>query len=141
MKKISIRHCFFVLMLVSLGCSGPIGLAQSSSSAQAAANSSAALAAGIGQIQHVVFIVKENRSFNEYFGTFPGATGSTTGLLSTGATIPLVQTPDAMPNDICHDWQCLIAMMDYGKMDHYDLERTCTINGILLCFSQHTQAT
>ena len=31
------------------------------------------------KIQHIVFIVKENRSFDIYFGTFPGADGATTG--------------------------------------------------------------
>ncbi len=32
-------------------------------------------AAGINNIDHVVFIVQENRSFDHYFGTFPGADG------------------------------------------------------------------
>src|SRR3990170_3565913 len=27
------------------------------------------------QIEHVIFIVQENRSFDHYFGTFPGAEG------------------------------------------------------------------
>src|SRR5580704_1508376 len=146
MKNASIRHSLFVLMLLTVVFLSPAGLAQSTDAAapedhaEAAANSRAAAASGINKIQHVVFIVKENRSFNEYFGTFPGATGETTGLLSTGATIPMGLTPDAMPFDICHDWQCLIADMDYGKMDHFDLEPTCTANGVLLCFTQHTQA-
>ena len=30
---------------------------------------------GIGNIDHFVFIVQENRSFDHYFGTFPGADG------------------------------------------------------------------
>ena len=30
---------------------------------------------GFDNIQHVVFIVQENRSFDQYFGTFPGAKG------------------------------------------------------------------
>ena len=30
-------------------------------------------AAGIDNINHVIFVVQENRSFDEYFGTFPGA--------------------------------------------------------------------
>jgi phospholipase C len=30
---------------------------------------------GFRNIQHVVFIVQENRSFDQYFGTFPGAKG------------------------------------------------------------------
>jgi phospholipase C len=32
-------------------------------------------AAGIGNLDHLVFIVMENRSFDHYFGTFPGADG------------------------------------------------------------------
>jgi phospholipase C len=32
-------------------------------------------AAGIQNIDHVIFIVQENRSFDHYFGTFPGANG------------------------------------------------------------------
>ena len=30
-------------------------------------------------IKHVIFIVKENRTFNNYFATYPGAEGTTTG--------------------------------------------------------------
>src|SRR5687768_11888167 len=32
------------------------------------------------KIDHVVFIVKENRTFDHLFGRFPGADGATTGL-------------------------------------------------------------
>ena len=32
-------------------------------------------AAGIDNINHVIFVVQENRSFDDYFGTFPGADG------------------------------------------------------------------
>jgi len=32
-------------------------------------------ALGIGNIDHFVFVVQENRSFDHYFGTFPGADG------------------------------------------------------------------
>ena len=92
------------------------------------------------QIQHIVFIVKENRSFDEMFGQFPGANGATTGLLSTGQTIPLGHTPDSTPYDICHDWTCTKAMMDYGKMDRFDADITCPQNNVLMCMTQHTQA-
>ncbi len=30
---------------------------------------------GIHKIQHVIIVMQENRSFDEYFGTYPGATG------------------------------------------------------------------
>jgi phospholipase C len=29
----------------------------------------------LSDIKHVVILMQENRSFDEYFGTFPGATG------------------------------------------------------------------
>src|SRR4051794_18989456 len=32
-------------------------------------------------IKHIVFLVKENHTFDNYFGTFPGADGATTGRL------------------------------------------------------------
>jgi phospholipase C len=45
--------------------------------------------AGIGNIDHIIFIVQENRSFDEYFGTFPGANG----IPMTGG-VPSVCMPD-----------------------------------------------
>jgi phospholipase C len=41
----------------------------------AGCGSEAAQAAGIHKIRHVVVIMQENRSFDQYFGTFPGADG------------------------------------------------------------------
>src|SRR5579872_96582 len=86
---------------------------------------------GINKIQHIVFLVKENRSFDNYFGAYwswlnngnppPNPYFTTTGLLSTGATIPLGRTPDNTPNDICHSWKCLIPMLNNDKMNHFDL--------------------
>ena len=32
-------------------------------------------ASGIHKIKHVIMIMQENRSFDSYFGTFPGADG------------------------------------------------------------------
>jgi hypothetical protein len=60
--------------------------------------------AGSAKIQHIVFIVKENRSFDEYFGQFPGANGTKPGKLSNVEIIPLGHTPDQVPHDIGHDW-------------------------------------
>jgi phospholipase C len=76
----------------------------------------------LGKIKHIVFIIKENRSFDEYFGTFPGADGATSGKTSTGRIInPLPQTPDVMSHDLGHDWGDAHTAMDGGKMDHFDL--------------------
>jgi hypothetical protein len=38
-------------------------------------SSSAATVTGIAKIKHVVVIMQENRSFDTYFGTYPGADG------------------------------------------------------------------
>jgi phospholipase C len=95
---------------------------------------------GLSTIQHVVFIVKENRTFDNYFGTFPGAEGATNGTISTGQVIPLGHTPDQTPNDICHSWQCGITAMDSGKMDKFDLISggNVSVNGTPLAYTQLT---
>src|SRR5260221_12794377 len=66
------------------------------------APSSSNLAAFRANIQHIVYIIKENRSFDNYFGTFPGAAGATSGLMSTCERILLGHTPDRTTRDLCH---------------------------------------
>src|SRR5438067_981503 len=46
--------------------------------AQGSAKMSLQTPAGLSKIQHFVFILKENRSFDHYFGAFPGADGAST---------------------------------------------------------------
>src|SRR5579871_4818762 len=40
-------------------------------------------------IDHVFIIFKENHTFDNYFGTYPGANGKMTAVDSTGATVDL----------------------------------------------------
>ena len=94
---------------------------------------------GIDQIQHIVFMVKENRSFDNYFGTFPGADGATTCTVSTGQTIPLGHTPDQV-RDMGHFWPDATTAIDGGKMDKFDLVQWGNINGDYMSCSQYTQA-
>jgi phospholipase C len=86
-----------------------------------------------------VFIIKENRTFDNYFGTFPGADGATKGTLSNGQVIALGHTPDRTPRDICHSWDCAIKAMDGGKMDGFNQiagSGACNKNGDYLCYTQ-----
>ncbi|HZU22626.1 MAG TPA: alkaline phosphatase family protein [Terriglobales bacterium] len=92
------------------------------------------------RIQHVVFIVKENRSYDTYFGTFPGADGATTGKLSTGASVKLGHTPDRMPHDIGHDWEDAKMAINGGRMDQFDLVSQGNIRGDLLPYTQMGEA-
>jgi len=91
-----------------------------------------------GQIQHVVFIMKENRSFDHYFGQFPGADGATAGMISTGQTIPLWRAPDVMFHDEDHSWWGAHVAYDGGKMDHFDITSASNVN---LDFQDYTQMT
>jgi phospholipase C len=52
-----------------------------------------AATANINTIQHIVFIIKENRAYDSLFGTYPGADGATTATISTGQVIPLDRLP------------------------------------------------
>lgn len=93
----------------------------------------------ITQIQHIIFIIKENRTFDNYFGTFAGADGATSALTSTGQLVPLTHMPDPVPRDICHEWQCAIFAADGGKMDRFDLIPQASQNGDLLALTQLSQ--
>jgi len=94
---------------------------------------------GLNNIQHIVFIIKENRSFDNYFGTFPGADGATTGKISTGDVIPLGHTPDRTPHDLCHSWFCATQSIDGGNMDRFDMVYQGNINGTMLPYTQLTE--
>ena len=92
-------------------------------------------------IQHIVFIVKENRTFDNYFGTYPGADGATIAQISTGQIIPLGRTPDQTPRDIAgHGWYDAIGGSDDGLMDEFDLIPGANVNGDRLGLSQLTQS-
>jgi phospholipase C len=125
-------------ILVGLAAS----LAVSLSAAQSGKNPSPPSGAkDITVINHIVFIIKENRSFDNYFGLFPGANGASTGLTSYGATVPLLETPDyAYPFDPEHGWASGNEAIDGGKMDRFDLLADSNINGQgYLGFTQATQ--
>jgi phospholipase C len=81
------------------------------------------IAAFRSHIQHVVFLIKENRSFDMYFGTFPGADGTTTATISTGERVTLRHALDRMPRDIGHDWEDARTAMHNGAMDRFDMIR------------------
>jgi phospholipase C len=88
--------------------------------------------ADLTAISHWIFLIKENHPFDHYFGTFPGAYGTTTGTISTGQVIPLAHAPDMLPEDLGHTWISVQDGMDYGRMDRFNVG--CVDNDI--CMSQ-----
>ena len=88
----------------------------------------AGASAGLGSIRHVVVIMQENRSFDHYFGTYPGADG-----IPTRNAVPTVCIPDPEArrcerpyhdrNDVNgggpHAAASATADIDGGKMDGF----------------------
>jgi phospholipase C len=69
-------------------------------------------------IKHVVFIIKENRTFDNLFGRFPGADGATSGM-DQGTARPLTHALDRIPVDIVHCYECALQAWNEGRMDGF----------------------
>src|SRR4029077_17933946 len=83
---------------------------------------------GIHKIQHVVVIMQENRSFDSYFGTYPGADG-----IPMQNGVPTVCLPDPVTRgcvapyldhaDVngggAHDLTAATRDVDLGRMDGF----------------------
>ncbi len=59
-------------------------------------------------IQHIVFILKENHTFDNYFGLFPGANGTTTAKVKVDGVVKTITLNTAVdqPDNFCHGWDC-----------------------------------
>ena len=76
------------------------------------------------KIRHVVFLIQENRSFDNLFHGFPGADTATSGLTSGGQQVTLQPVSLKAPFDLLHDFKDAVIDMDGGKMDGFDHEGT-----------------
>src|SRR5213080_15159 len=56
-------------------------------------------------IKHIIIMVKENRTFDTMFGTFPGANGATKYTDQYGKVHSLNHEPDRLDIDPGHIWQ------------------------------------
>jgi phospholipase C len=81
---------------------------------------------GLDKIQHFVFIMQENRSFDEYFGTYPGADGIPRGVCVPDPNSKVCIEPYHDPNDVNrggpHGWDNALGCIDGGKMDGFIAE-------------------
>jgi phospholipase C len=96
-------------------------------------------ATGINQIQHIVFLIKENRSFDTYFGTYPGAYGATSGPISNGTIVPLAHETGPTLVDPGHQYFDAVTAIDNGKMDSFDLLGLGNVQGQIEPMSQLQQ--
>jgi phospholipase C len=72
-------------------------------------------------IEHVVFLIKENRTFDNLFGTFPGANGVPFGY-DNGGRRPLTPGTDGSigSEDIPHCYTCSLQAWNHGEMDGFN---------------------
>ena len=94
-------------------------------------SASVTIAPGTTPIKHVVFLIKENLTFDTYFGKYPGADGATTGKtmmrdangnwVPGGPEIPLKVAPYIQPHDITHGFSSGLYSIDGGRMDGYNI--------------------
>ena len=71
-------------------------------------------------IKRVIYLMLENRSFDNLFGRFPGVEGTSVGNL-LGKEKPLLRCPDWLPGDLGHDRGSALAQYDDGKLDNFGI--------------------
>ncbi|HVF52543.1 MAG TPA: alkaline phosphatase family protein [Actinomycetota bacterium] len=72
-------------------------------------------------IKHVIYIIKENRSFDNYFARYEGAEGATSGLTSEGEEVKLSVATDVLKPDLGHSFFDGVTAINGGRMDQFDL--------------------
>ncbi len=111
------RNMFTIMMVCLLGTTALAACANSSAS-----NASATGDQGIHKIKHIVVIMQENRSFDSYFGTYPGADG-----IPMANGVPTVCVPDPQAKT------CLKPFYDPKDLNyggpHGSTNATADING------------
>src|SRR5437868_9341036 len=85
-RAVAVGTVVTVAALVATACTGGSGHGGGKSATTTRPPSQAA---GIQAIRHIVVIMQENRSFDSYFGTFPGADG-----IPMRDSVPTVCIPD-----------------------------------------------
>ncbi|MCL2448127.1 MAG: hypothetical protein FWD17_04180, partial [Polyangiaceae bacterium] len=77
-------------------------------------------------IKHVIVVIKENHTFDNYFGSFPGANGTLNAQgqnvcrTTSGGTGACAEAPDAPTHDLCHSHSCAVTDLDDGKLDGWN---------------------
>lgn len=67
-------------------------------------------------IQHIIFLIKEDRTFDNMFGRFPRANGATTYRTPDGTVHPLNHTPNKILETMTKDPEAAHIAYDNGKL-------------------------
>ncbi len=91
-------------------------------------------------IDHVIVIVKENHTFDNYFGSFPGAEGITTCKLKNGSAFTCPKAPDRTLRDLSHAHDSALTDWDGGKMDGWEDVAGSDQGGDHLAWAQYDES-
>jgi phospholipase C len=69
-------------------------------------------------IKRVVYLMLENRSFDNLYGRFPGANGTRVGVMD-GREVPLRDCPHWLPGDLPHDRAAYLNDVNGGTFDGF----------------------
>ena len=127
-----------VISAGSAGAATPVGVAPSSGAVAEVPPS--ATGSAPTPIKHVIIFYQENHSFDNVLGALcveiKRCDGTTTGVLSTGATIALRQSPDVVPG-IQHNVTSQQTAINGGAMNGFDLIGGCLQSQNYACFTQY----
>jgi phospholipase C len=90
-------------------------------------------------IKHVVVIIKENHTFDNYFGSFPGAEGISQCQLLNG-TVTCPHAPDKTPRDMCHTHDCALTDWNHGAMNGFENTSGSNSNNDYLAWAQYQES-
>jgi phospholipase C len=102
---------------------------------------------GENPIEHVIFLVKENRSFDHYFGAYPGAEGASEGgtiadcgasSFEDGPVVDLEPAPLVLPHDLGHAFAPGLYSINGGKMNGYNC---VPLGDDMIGYTQHSRKT
>jgi phospholipase C len=92
------------------------------------------------KIKHVVFVLLENRTYDNIFGRFPGGAGATTAQVPGLGTVALRHAPLFDWHDIDHEYGNAVRAVDGGKMDGFARNPGGNLNGDLMAYQQYAQS-
>jgi phospholipase C len=113
--------CLLLLLLSAALLMSLNGCAGFSSSGSGSASATNPL---LGKFQHVIIVFQENRTpdnlFHDPVLIAAGADIASSGVNSSGETVPLTPTPLGINYDLSHAHSAFVAMYDGGQMDGAD---------------------
>lgn len=93
-----------------------------------------------GPIQHIVFMIRENRSFDSMFGRMKGVDGATRARLPGGRMVLLQRGPDHTLLDIAHSGTAAEQAIDHGQMNDFSLLPGAIQDGRDIALTQFRQS-